>query len=115
MQKCPVKEGLARTLKKGLKQSFLTDSGKAQSSEMVRGELQSKKAYLFYSKALLGSRVVASTTERSFPIPRCQAKTGLKSKVPLRMTKRLANSKQPVFDIKDFFLDIRTSKLAMSC
>lgn len=30
----PVKEGLARTLKKGLKQSFLTDSGKA---EMVRG------------------------------------------------------------------------------
>ena len=28
--------------------------------------------------------------------------TGLKSKVPLRMTKRLANSKQPVFDIKDF-------------
>jgi hypothetical protein len=67
-QKCPVKEGLARTLKKGpvkeglaeerlktelshwlrkgLKQSFLTDSGKAQSSEMVRGELQSKKSLL---------------------------------------------------------------------
>lgn len=34
-QKCPVKEGLARTLKKGLKQSFLTDSGKVQSSEMA--------------------------------------------------------------------------------
>jgi hypothetical protein len=67
LQKCPV----ARTQKKGLKQSFLTDSGKAQSSEMVR--VNRKKAYLFYSKALLGSRVVASTTERSFPIPRCQA------------------------------------------
>lgn len=34
-KKCPVKEGLARTLKKGLKQSFLTDSGKVQSSEMA--------------------------------------------------------------------------------
>lgn len=55
-QKCPAKEGLARTLKKGLKQSFLTDSGKAQSSEMVRFEesFNRKKAYLFYSKTLLG-------------------------------------------------------------
>lgn len=38
------KKGLLELcLKKGFKQSFLTDSGKAQSSEMVRGELQSKK------------------------------------------------------------------------
>ena len=61
-QKCPVKEGLARTLKKGLKQSFLTNSGKAQSSEMVRGI---EKAYLFYSKTLLGSSGKHSRKELS--------------------------------------------------
>lgn len=61
------REGLARTLKKGLKQSFLTDSGKAQSSEMVRGELQSKKSLLILLllKTLLGSSGKHSRKELS--------------------------------------------------